>query len=81
MFDQQVKDLCLLLLYLTSWDDPSRKNPGEIYFRSWKGYPFEVLNTLEEEKMLKQSKSAKSVTITDAGKKTAEELKAKYFNK
>lgn len=81
MFDQQVKDLCLLLLYLTSWDEPSRKNPGEIYRRSWKGYPFEVLNTLEVEKMLKQSKSAKSVTITDAGKKAAEELKVKHFIK
>mgnify|MGYP006288250993 CR=1 FL=1 len=41
--NKEIKELTLLLLYLTSWKD--RDFPNEYkYRRSWEGYPFEILN-------------------------------------
>ena len=36
--------------------------------RSWKGYPFEVLDELNEEGYIDGSKHAKSVYLTEEGK-------------
>jgi hypothetical protein len=78
--DSKVKDLNLLLLYLTSWQEASRKEPGEMLYRSWKGYLFEVLNELESENMIVQyNNSHKSVYLTKEGVAKAEKLKEKYF--
>ena len=43
--NKKVKDLTLMLLYLTSWED---KEPGFECRRSWKGYDFDIL-TLNEQ--------------------------------
>lgn len=64
---EQVLKLTLLLLYLTSWKEKEVQ-------RSWKGYDFDVLNKLEEEGMIAQSKTAKSVCLTEEGIKAAKEL-------
>jgi len=40
--DKQIEELTLLLLYLTSWEETG--DVIEATLRSWKGYPFEVLN-------------------------------------
>lgn len=64
---EQISKLTLLLLYLTSWQE-------EQVQRSWKGYDFDVLNRLEEEGLIAQSKTAKSVYLTEEGIKTAKKL-------
>lgn len=46
--------------------------------RSWKGYPFEILDQLREEDCITGSKSAKSVYLTKKGTTKAKELMVKY---
>jgi len=64
---EQITKLTLLLLYLTSWKD------NEVQ-RSWKGYDFDILNKLEEDGLIAQSKKARSVYLTEEGIKAAKEL-------
>ena len=42
--EEQIKELTLLLLYLTSWTE---KEPYGEYQRAWKGYDFDILNKLQ----------------------------------
>lgn len=78
--EDQIKDLNLLLLYLTGWEEDSRKEPGEKIIRSWKGYSFEILNSLEDENMIRQfGNTSKSVILTPEGRARAKELKTKLF--
>jgi Mn-dependent DtxR family transcriptional regulator len=73
--DAQIEDLVLLLLYLTSWEEKVKHIK---IVRSWKGYPFEVLNALTEKDYIHGSKRAKSVYLTEQGIKQAKELVRKY---
>jgi len=73
--EQDIKDLTLLLLYLTHWQE---KGLDESIRRSWKGYPWEALDTLHEEGFISQSRRAKSVYLTVNGIKRAESLRHKY---
>lgn len=75
MEKQKIEKLSLLLLYVTGWEEDSRKQPGKKIFRSWKGYLFEVLNKLESQKYITQFRKSKSVVLTEAGKRKAEEIK------
>ena len=77
--DEKIKELNLLLLYLSGWEEDSRKNPGEKIYRAWNGYLFEVLNRLEEEYVIRQFKNAKSVSLIPQGITRAEELKKEYL--
>jgi hypothetical protein len=77
--DERLKELNLLVLYLSGWEEDSRKNPGQKIFRSWKGYLFEILNDFEEKELITQHRNSKSVVFTEAGKRKAEEVKSKYF--
>lgn len=70
----KIKELNLLLLMLSGWEEESRNHPGEKVFRSWKGYLFEALNELEEDKLIQQFKNTKSVIITPEGLRRAREL-------
>ena len=38
--EEKIKELTLLLLYLTSWNE---KEPFGKYQRAWKGYNFDIL--------------------------------------
>lgn len=58
--EEQIARLTLLLLYLTSWEEKNFEDPAH---RAWKGYDFDVLNKLEEEGLISQSKTAKSVYL------------------
>jgi hypothetical protein len=71
----QIDELTLLLLYLTSFTDDHGLGEGK---RSWKGYPFETLNELNEKKYIIGSKRSKSVHLTEDGIKQAQELMKKY---
>ena len=43
LLNEKIKELTLMLLYLTSWEE---NEIGLKYKRSWKGYDFDVLNEL-----------------------------------
>ena len=77
--DDRLKELNLLVMYLSGWEEDSRNNPGQKIYRSWKGYLFEVLNEFEEQEFIVQNRKSKSVVFTAAGRKKAEEIKSKYF--
>ncbi len=77
--NERIKELNLLLIYLTGWEEDKRNSPGEKVFRAWKGYLFEVLDELEEQKLIRQMHKAKSVILTDDGRRKAEDLKRKYI--
>lgn len=64
---EQISKLTLLLLYLTSWKEEETQ-------RSWKGYDFDVLNKLEEDGLIAQSKTAKSIYFTEKGIEEAKKL-------
>ncbi|MBW8351737.1 transposase [Bacillus sp. IITD106] len=74
--EEKIKELTLLLLYLTSWKEADVF--GEMR-RSWKGYPFEVLNELTDEDLIRGSIKSKSVYLTETGIKEAKELMEKYL--
>jgi hypothetical protein len=73
--DRVVEELSLLLLHLTSWTEDL---PGGSVQRAWKGYPFDVLDTLQAKGLISQSRSAKSVHLTPDGVAKAEQLKRRY---
>jgi len=79
--EQQIEELTHLLIYLTSWEENlgTKKNPIKV-LRSWKGYPFDVINSLIEKDGLRGSFRAKSVMLTEQGVKRAEQLKEKYLH-
>ncbi|MDD4569332.1 MAG: DUF6429 family protein [Tepidanaerobacteraceae bacterium] len=70
-----VKELSLLLLYLTSWEEDAVIAK---VCRSWKGYPFETLDDLTEEEYISGSRRSKSVYITEKGIRKAQEIAKKY---
>ncbi|WP_180349992.1 DUF6429 family protein [Bacillus sp. D386] len=74
----QIDELTLLLLYLTSFKDDYGLGEAQ---RSWKGYPFESLNELSEKCFIIDSKRSKSVYLTDDGIEEAKKLIEKYHIK
>jgi Mn-dependent DtxR family transcriptional regulator len=75
---QTIKELTLLLIYLTSRQEDVGFKKVQ---RSWKGYPFEVLDELNQEGYIDGSKHAKSVYLTEEGLDKAKELLKKYIGK
>lgn len=65
---EQISKLTLLLLFLTSWQEKEVQ-------RSWKGYDFDVLNKLEEDGLIVQSKTARSVYFTKEGLEAAMKIR------
>jgi len=76
--DEIIKELTLLLIYLTSWQEDVGLTKVQ---RSWKGYPFEVLDELNEKGYIDGSKRAKSVYLTEEGLSKVKELMKKYIGK
>jgi len=74
--DKTIKELTLLLVYLTSWQENDGLTKVQ---RSWKGYPFEVLDELNEEGYISGSKRAKSVYLTEEGLSKAKDLVKRYI--
>ena len=70
-----IRDLTLMLLSLTSWEEKDR---GLSETRSWKGYDFDVLNELEDEGLIAGSRRAKSVALTDDALSQADDLLKQY---
>ncbi|MGD6777940.1 DUF6429 family protein [Sutcliffiella horikoshii] len=74
--EERIKELTLLLLYLTSWEE---KNIPREMRRSWKGYDFEALNQLSEQDLLRGGNRSKSVYLTEEGIEEAKKLVEKYI--
>jgi hypothetical protein len=74
--DKEIKELTLLLLYLTSWKE---NDIPEHLRRSWKGYPFEALKELSDQDLLRGGTRSKSVYLTAEGIQEAKKLMEKYL--
>jgi len=74
--DETIKELTLLLIYLTSWKEDTNLTKVQ---RSWKGYPFDALDELNEEGYIYGNKRAKSVYLTEEGLGKVKELMKKYI--
>jgi hypothetical protein len=74
--EQKIEELTLLLISLTSWKE---KITGIDVMRAWKGYGFDILNTLSEKGYISGSKRSKLVILTDEGLKKSDELIKKYL--
>ncbi len=72
-----MKELTLLLMYLTSWNEDVGLREVR---RTWKGYPFNIIDELTDENLVLGSHRSKSVYFTDEGIKTAKQLAKKYLN-
>lgn len=75
--EQQIKELTLLLAYLTSWDDKDRLTKQENK-KSWKGYDFGILNKLHEEEYIYQENKHKYLIWEEKGILEAKRLMEKY---
>ncbi|MDO4548061.1 MAG: DUF6429 family protein [Clostridia bacterium] len=92
ILNQQVKELTLLLMYLTSWEEnpfwetglrgKTRQLPPELaaytYRKCWKGYDFDVLNELTDEGLVDARGKNKSATFTDEGEERALDIARKF---
>lgn len=77
---QTIKELTIILMYLTRFSEYD-KFLDEENFYAWKGYNFDVLNELDEEKYINQGAHpslTKKVFLTEDGQKYARELLTKY---
>jgi hypothetical protein len=72
---ERVKELTLMLLHLTSWEE---NEFGIQYRRCWKGYDFNILDKLTDEDLIRGGHRSKSVILTDDGISKAKELLKKY---
>lgn len=82
-----IKDLTLMLMYLTSWEESLvpclRKKPDRdgIYPKAricWKGYDFGILNEMTDEGLVNAGGRSKSASFTDEGVAKALELLKRY---
>ncbi|WP_080873577.1 DUF6429 family protein [Oceanobacillus timonensis] len=73
--EEKIKELTLLLLYLTSWKE---EDIPQDMRRSWKGYDFDILNDFTDKDLIRGSKRWKSVYLTKDGMREAEKLMKKY---
>ena len=73
--NETVKDLTLMLLYLTSWEE---KDFQDDIRRTWKGYDFDILNELTKENLIDGDGSKKSAYLFKKGIEKAEKLLQEY---
>ena len=87
MSKDTIKDLTLMLMYLTSWEESLvpgiRRKPDRagIYPKArvcWKGYDFSILNELTNEGLVNARGRSKSASFTDDGGEKALELLRQY---
>lgn len=78
-----IKDLTLMLMYLTSWEEglapdlrkkPNRTGTDSKIRLCWKGYDFGILNELTDEGLVNAGGRRKSVTFNAEGAAKALEL-------
>jgi len=75
--ETQIKELTLLLIYLTTWHERDRFVKDGI-LTSWSGYEHRVLNEFEEKEYFWRSGNNKKLHLTPEGVDKIEELLKKY---
>lgn len=75
--EEQIKELTLLLAYLTSWNEKDRLFKQE-FKKLWKGYDFDILNKLNEEEYIYQENKKKYFIWEEKGIDEAKRLIKKY---
>jgi hypothetical protein len=68
-----IEELTLVMLYLTSGVEQHKP-----VRRSWKGYTFHALDSLNTEGLIQNSRKTDNVVITDDGVEEAKRLLQKY---
>jgi hypothetical protein len=76
---EALKAIVMLCLYLSGWEEDSRKNPGEKIFRAWKGYVFQILNDLTSDGLIIQNSRYKTVLVTKKGLELGQNLKEQVY--
>lgn len=86
--NQNIEELTLLLMYLSSWDEDGFLNDDKngitrtTFKTCWKGYDFDVINHFMDMGYLYPEKhSAKSVAFTPEGEEIAKKFMEKYLKK
>ena len=74
---EALKAITLVCLFLSGWEEESKKNPGQKNYRAWKGYLLEIINELQGEELVIQF--SKSVIITPEGVSLARTLKEQIY--
>lgn len=77
--EEQIQELTLLLIFNSCWEEDSRKEQGKKVLRAWKGYKFEILDKMHEEKSIYQPRGTKSLLLLEYGKQKAEEIMIDFF--
>ncbi|HBI36018.1 MAG: hypothetical protein A2015_06215 [Spirochaetes bacterium GWF1_31_7] len=73
----KIDKMTLALMYLTTFSEEICK---EKIYRTWKGYDWDALNRLHENGFISDPVSkAKSVSLTDEGRKLSEILFKEFF--
>ena len=78
--EDAMKELTMLLMYLSRFSEKDRFSDGKDFY-AWKGYDFDVINSLDEEDYIRQGSHpsrTKSVYITETGIDYAKKLMKKY---
>jgi len=78
---QQIRDLTMMLLYLTRWteDKPKKLPPGtRVAWCSWKGHDWDALDRLKADGLIDFSHRTKSVVLSQKGEKAAQQFLKKY---
>lgn len=78
---ETIQALYLILIYLTGYEEDSRKEPGKKEYRGWKGYDYFVINALQEKNHIFQIPGTKSLLLTESGKKKCIDIQKKYLVK
>lgn len=77
--DDAALDLALMLIYLTSWTEDASSWLNEPPLRRcWKGFRFEILDGLENQEMVEQSRRATSLYLSRAGEQESRKLLAQH---
>lgn len=73
------KELSILLIGLTSWEDDVKNDPGKKIYRSWKGVRFEILDEFHDAQLITQRPGSQCLVVTDSGRQWAKDMKQKYL--
>lgn len=76
--DGMIKDLTLMLLWLTAWDEGSQSIDAKPLLRSWVSYSWDAVDALRDEQLVKGRKGSKSVYLTEQGADSAKALVERY---
>ncbi len=76
MNNRKVRDITLLLMFLSGWEEEKNNCDGKT-IKCWNGYLFEVLDDLEEERLIRRYPTI--LQLTDEGISKACQINRGYL--